>query len=227
MWFVESIAMHINTANNIYIYIFHFFNRRLPQTKMSSNTTTSKDDHNNDDIILIGGKSIHKANLKTIQKMNKLVDNETEEKKKLRLRRETISNRENETFTTFGTGVGCEIDEMGVFLERSDEDTRKDLWIKIMPNSKQTDKQTDIRRIVMAVTYSVIKKKAIAKANGNVNAKVNKPDPTQIERLVTEIRRKFPRDKNKKVLRKTDFVKKFHLWLYEIHDDPNWRAPSA
>ena len=56
---------------------------------------------------------------------------------------------------------------------------------------------------------------------------MQKPDFRQIERLVSILRRQFPRDlqSKKKTLTREDFVNKLHLWLYEIHDSEDWQRP--
>ena len=177
--------------------------------------------------VYIGGESVEKVGLRKLREINAGTDTETEAAKRSRAKKEEIDKRGDKFLTPFGRKVGCEVDEMALFLERLDKSARRELWSKIMHQDKQTDKQIDIKKIVNVLAYSVARKKQQQKSQGKSVKSMQKPDFRQIERLVSILRRQFPRDlqSKKKTLTREDFVNKLHLWLYEIHDSEDWQRP--
>ena len=183
----------------------------------------SKESHDEHDIF-IAGQSVHSLNLKKIKKLNSHVDSETEAAKAMRLKKEEIVERGDNFVSKFGRVIGCEIDEIAYWLEKTDEETRKELWAKVMRDTKQTSKSSDYKKIFMTLTYATLRQKQIEK--GQHHKKKIQIDSNQIEYFVTCIKRHFPRgDKagSKRVLKKSDFVKKLPQWMYAVHDDDDWK----
>ena len=173
--------------------------------------------------ILIHGKPIDQANLSTIRKLNTHTDTQTEASKRHKAKLEEIQNRED-AITDFGRIIGCEVDELGAFFEKLDEEGREDLWKKIMHGHKTLEKPTDVKKLLLALCATVVRAKLLKAGKSVKHLKI---EDNPVEYLVGVLRRKFPRDKrNKKVLTKSVFVKKLHQWFYEIHDSIDWQETT-
>ena len=155
-----------------------------------------------------------------IRKINQNTDTQTEESKRHKAKLEEISGRA-EAMTDFGRIIGCEVDELGAFFEKLDEEGREELWNKIMKRNKSLEKPTDVKKLLLAITATVVRTKLLKEGKSVKHFKI---EDNPIEYLVGVLRRKFPRDnRNKKVLTRAVFVKKLHLWFYEIHESIEWQ----
>jgi len=180
-----------------------------PKVKTNTMQTETADD------IFIGGVSIHEVNNKLLRDYNKITQQETEASKKQKLKKEEIENRTKNgiVLTNFGRIVGCEIDEIGFFIERVSN--KDNLWNKIVKDETTITRQKELYKLILYLTLATLKQK------NNSETKTNKtPDDESIKELVSKIKEKLPKEgkQQKFTLTKEDFVNKFHNYLYEIHD---------
>jgi len=111
------------------------------------------------DDIKLGGVDINSMNNKQLREINKLTQQETDASKKQREKKEEIEKRISKqiVLTTFGKQIGCEVDEIGLFIEK--QTNKESLWAKITKdqNIETITKQKELYKMMIYLTTLTLK----------------------------------------------------------------------